>query len=146
MKKYTLIALFLGFSFVGFFQTAKAQEFEKIQTEIPFEFSIGDDTFEAGKYTIYKIKSSYGTQLFQMVDKDNKSVKMFTARSDRDPLSKLKNDVSLTFKRYGEDRFLASINAYSNSFSLDLKESSVEFARQKKSRIKNSSVALPENI
>lgn len=146
MKKYILVALFLGFSCLGFFQTAKAQGFEKFQIEIPFEFLIGDDTFEAGRYTIYKLKSAYDTQIFQLVDKDNKAVKMFTARSDRNSSAKRKNDVSLTFKRYGEDHFLAGINAYTNSFSIDLRENAVELARQKKSRIKNSPISSPEKI
>lgn len=145
MKKYTLIALFLGFSFAGFFQTAKAQSFEKFHTEIPFAFSIGDEAFEAGKYTIYKIKSISNPQLFQLVDKDNKVLKNFTARTDYDFSSKREADVSLVFTRNGEIRSLSGINDRSKLFSFEVKQT-VPKAGNKKSRIKNSSVALPEKI
>lgn len=138
MKKYTLIALFLGFSMAGFFQTANAQRFEKIRTTIPFKFSIADETFEAGKYTIYKIKSVSKPQLFQLVDENNKVLKHFIAYSDYDLAGKRNARVSLVFKHNGENRFLSSMDAYSNSFSFEVRQKSVEGANQKKSRTKKS--------
>lgn len=144
MKKYVLIALFLGFSCLCFFQTTKAQGFETFRSEIPFEFSIGDETFEAGKYTIRKIKSTSEPQLFQLVDENNKPLKIFSAVSASTVSPKQKNDFSLIFKRRGEDHFLAGLNVRSNIFSFEVKQSRSKLANRKRDTQKNSPVGSPE--
>lgn len=140
MKKYILIALFLGFSFPVFLQTAKAQSFDKFQTEIPFEFSIGDETFKAGKYTLFKVKTSSEPQIFRLVDKTGKTLAIFSARSDYNAVSNRQNGVSLIFKRSGEILFLAGIKEPSNTFLLEASENQIEMAKKRKRNAEDSTL------
>lgn len=105
MKKFverTLTSLFLGA--LAFGCTAHAQRAERvIKASIPFEFSVGDQTFPAGNYLVVSVAP---TQL-ELRDADNRGLtKVLT-----DPVQTLKTPASpkLLFYSKGGQQALARV-------------------------------------
>lgn len=74
MKKIISIVSFLAFVFVIAGADVSAQSTTKIDANIPYDFSIGDEQFEAGKYVLRIRKSSGGASVAELRDSRHRVV------------------------------------------------------------------------
>lgn len=110
MKNYTFIAIILGIMFIFSATSAAAQKFEKILVEIPFEFSVGEKSFEAGKYIFTPVSSNGSLKIFHLKHYD-KNTQAFISTIESGKIYQLKkNKTAIKFNRYGENYFLSRIS------------------------------------
>ena len=74
MKKIIQIVSFLAVVFVMAGSDVYAQGTTKLDAEIPFDFSIGDQTFEAGKYVMRLRRNQSGADSVELRDSSNRVV------------------------------------------------------------------------
>src|SRR5688500_6389205 len=145
MKKYVLSALLLSFAFLISVEQANAQIGRKIRAEIPFEFSVGGKTFEAGKYVFAGINNLSGTKTFQLIDEKNNSLTIIITQPFIATLTSKSDKVSLYFRRYDNQYFLSGISDPVNSLSVEVRKSRKEVLVAKnfrKNKTEISSVIL----
>ena len=107
------------FATLGFFLAlAAAPAHTRAQTvnsrqsaNIPFAFSVGDKSFPAGVYRVERLNSQSDLATYVIRSADNKRVAVFLTN---DSVRKAKSDSHITFNRYGERYFLASLWRDSN--------------------------------
>ena len=68
MKKIIQIVSFLALVFVMAGAEVQAQRTYKIDANVPYDFTIGDQQFEAGKYVLRVRRSSNGASLAELRD------------------------------------------------------------------------------
>ena len=73
---------------------------------VPFAFSVGDQSFPAGEYRVERLNPQSNVAIFVIRSADGKRNAMFLTS---DSVRKAKGDSHITFNRYGERYFLASL-------------------------------------
>ncbi len=104
LKGFTMLMLIVVLAFASAV-AAKAQSSDRIVADIPFEFSVGDESMPSGQYAV-KTANSQGNVLMIQSNDAKSSAMRFT-----NPIEENKNNTHsrLVFHRYGERYFLAEV-------------------------------------
>jgi hypothetical protein len=96
---------------------------QKIITDVPFEFTVGNKVVPAGQWTT-QLASRDGERLLQF---SNRNAKITVISSSLPGESKIAPaESSLTFHKYGDSYFLVAINVEGNRANYRLRESKAE--------------------
>ena len=132
MKKFIQIVSFLALVFVMAGSNVNAQHGTRIDAEIPFDFAIGDQTFEAGKYIMRLRKNPTGVETVELRDANNRVVYEAFAMQNGDTGN---GKAQLIFDRDGTIAKLSKVQTGLKGFSMpegDVVDSPVLAAKQKK--------------
>ena len=104
--------------------TASAQSAKQMTANIPFQFTIGNQTLPAGEYTIRYINQDSGknTLLIKSTDGRNSRIVQMTPAQKSTPAEK----ASLVFNQYGDSYFLSEVWNAADQFGLSLPKSRAE--------------------
>ncbi|HYO89983.1 MAG TPA: hypothetical protein VEQ40_00015 [Pyrinomonadaceae bacterium] len=114
--------LMLALSIVSL--TAQAQSADQLKANIPFSFTIGNQTLPAGEYTVRYVNQNSGKNalLFKSLDgRTSRIVNMNTAQSSRAEVK-----ASLVFNQYGDSYFLSEVWTGGDQYGLSLPKSRAE--------------------
>ena len=132
MKKFIQIASFLAIVFVMAGSDVYAQYATKIDADIPFDFAIGDQTFEAGKYIMRLRKNPTGVETVELRDANNRVVYEAFAMQNGDTGN---GKAQLIFDRDGTIAKLSKVQTGLKGFNMpegDVADSPVLAAKRKK--------------
>ena len=132
MKKFIQIASFLAIVFVMAGSDVYAQNTTKIDAQIPFDFVIGDQTFEAGKYIMRLRKNPTGVETVELRDANNRVVYEAFALQNGDTGN---GKAQLIFDRDGTIAKLSKVQTGLKGFNMpegDVADSPVLAAKRKK--------------
>ncbi|MGD9628759.1 MAG: hypothetical protein AB7V18_05910 [Pyrinomonadaceae bacterium] len=138
MKKFIQIVSFLALVFVMAGTEINAQNVTKINAVIPYDFSIGDEKFEAGRYVMRVKRMQSGVNLVELRDSSHRVVHESFALDNGDPGT---GKANLVFDRSGSVAKLTHVRTGERGFTIsgDTKgDGSVKLASKKK---KNDSEA-----
>lgn len=147
-KNFKFFIMLLSFTFVFAAASVNAQKTQKVVAEIPFEFSVGDRKFEAGKYVFTSVSSNGSLKVFHLRGYGKKS-SMFIPTVESGRAQELKKSESfLKFNRYGDLYFLAGISNKAERLDAQLMKSGreIQIAKESKpSKKENVSILLTSN-
>lgn len=115
MKRFLQFFSFIAIGLVFSAVSAQAQSVTKVEAEVPFAFTIGDKTFEAGKYDLKLINNASGSTRIQLTDEDGKV--MHSAIALRNG-SDTNERAELVFDVNGADRVLSGITTNEAGYTL----------------------------
>jgi len=128
MKKLIQVSLLAGAAIIFSTFSANAQSVTKIDTRIPFDFSLGGRTFQAGDYRLTVVTTLSGQSNLALRDANGNSL-------DRVVINRLgekkSGEPALVFNRYNNDRFLAKLTIGSGEYSLIRSDAEKEALRRK---------------
>ncbi len=104
MKKQILSVVTLLSLAVALSVAALANLSATIRAEIPFDFTVGNETFSAGKYRIAKLNPTGATVIQNTETKKSQAFQVFNGKTGRG-----NQTVKLVFNRYGNQYFLNQI-------------------------------------
>jgi hypothetical protein len=106
MKRFIQLFSLLGLALIFSAATAKAQTVNKVDANIPFNFSVGDKSYEAGTYKL-KIQSiAAGGALVTIVDSEGNNLQSVLAVSTGDVSA---GKAELRFDKQNSQRSLVGI-------------------------------------
>jgi hypothetical protein len=108
MKKFIQITAIFSFLFAFAAVSAFAQSSREFKAEIPFDFSVGENTYQSGSYTIKINRQSSGGLMFTLENSEGKPLEMLVVTNAG---TASEGKPQLVFNRYGDRRFLAQINS-----------------------------------
>ena len=137
MKKFiytvSLLAIMLAFSGTS----VLAQSATRIDAQIPFDFTIGGETFEAGKYVMRVQRTSGGAEKLVVRDAKNRVVYETFMLQNGDATS---DKPELIFDRIGGQAVLAKIRLENMGLGLPTdKDANLTLAAKERKRIGGSS-------
>ena len=115
MKKFLQ---FISFAFIAVFLSVisvKAQATQKFNADIPFSFSIGSKTYDAGAYTVRITKSEGSGGIMTVLSRDGKRLDVLAVLSTGESPA---NETSFVFDRSGNDRMLTKIVTTDYSYEI----------------------------
>ena len=126
MKKQSLkIFLMFGLFAILAASNAQAQTVAREQAaNIPFSFTVGDKTFEAGSYTIARINPRTDPSPLVIKSEDGRTRKIVLTTSVRE--GKAQGAARLVFNRYGDQYYLAQVWTQSDIAGLEIPRSRSE--------------------
>ena len=137
MKKFIYTVSFLAVMLIFGGTSASAQLVTRIDANIPFDFAIGGETFEAGKYVMRIRKNNTGAEKLEVRDAKNRVV--YEAFMLQNGDSTLK-DPELIFDRIGGQAVLAKIRLENMGLGVPTdKDSNLTLASKERKRIGGSS-------
>ncbi|MDI1243564.1 MAG: hypothetical protein PSX80_16765 [bacterium] len=134
MKKIIQIVSFLALVFVVAGTDVQAQRTTKIDANIPYDFAIGDDQFEAGKYVLRVRPSNSGASIAELRDSKHRVVYEGFILDSADTGN---GKANLVFDRSGSVARLTQIRTGEKGFALNDKpgsDRSVNLASKKKDK------------
>lgn len=134
MKKFIQIVSFLALVFVMAGTEVNAQSVTKINAVIPYDFSIGDEQFEAGKYVMRVKRMQNGVNLIELRDSSHRVVHESYALENGDPGT---GKANLVFDRSGSVAKLTQVRTGDRGFAIsgDTKgDGSMTLASKKKKK------------
>jgi hypothetical protein len=115
----------------------------KVSADIPFDFTVGNEEFKAGKYTVGKLSNNNTAGTLVIRSEDNGAVANFIVN---DLIDKRDSQPRLIFRRYGNQYFLAKIfDGYSGQ-GAELMKSKTEREAAKKSDSITKNMVVPEIV
>jgi hypothetical protein len=123
LKGFTMLALTVALG-LATATASNAQSSNRIVADIPFEFTVGDQSLPSGQYAVRAANSQGNALIVQ--SNDAKSSAMQLTNSIRP--NKPKTQARLVFHRYGERYFLAEVWSGSDSTGRQLMKSRQERA------------------
>ena len=118
MKKLIQIVSFIALVFVIAGADVHAQRTTKIDASIPYDFAIGDDQFEAGKYVMRVTRSTSGASVAQLRDSKYRVVYEGFVLDSGDTGN---GKANLVFDRSGSIARLTQIRTGDKGFSINEK-------------------------
>jgi len=115
MKKFLQFISFAFIAVVISVVSVKAQSSQKFNADIPFSFSIGSKTYDAGTYQVRITKSEGAGGIMTILSKDGKRLDVFAVLSTGESAA---NESSFVFKRSGDDRTLAKVVTTESSYEI----------------------------
>lgn len=116
MKKFIQIASLLSMLVVFTVISANAQSGTYgSEVEIPFAFSVGDQTYEAGHYVVKVQKLTTGAATLTIEDTKNDKVRVVLMNADG---NSPEQGVKLVFEKVNGQRYLSRVNTPERSFAL----------------------------
>lgn len=134
MKKIIQIVSFLALVFVFAGLDVHAQRTTKIDASIPYDFEIGSQQFDAGKYVLRVRRSTTGSSIAELRDSKHRVVYEGFLLDSGDTGN---GKANLVFDRSGSVARLMQIRTGDQGFSINEKEGSdrmVNVASKKKSK------------
>ena len=104
----SVLCLVLTFSFIS----AHAQTTKKIKADIPFDFNVGGNHYNAGSYTLRLADSRPGAAIY-LIDSDNKIIDTLLVANVVEAAA---GESTLTFNNYDGQRFLSNITTRGGSY------------------------------
>lgn len=98
----SLLALALLISTVS----AKAQTAKSIDTNVPFNFNVGQESYSAGTYRLQVLSDSAGGSIVRIRDRNGNSLQTIVATSNAGAVT---GKSELKFEKRGHDRYLTGI-------------------------------------
>jgi hypothetical protein len=111
LRGFTLLMLVVTFALATEGVSVNAQTTKRIVADIPFEFVVGNETMQAGEYTVTSANTAGQALLIQGTD-NGMAVMRSSAPADE---MKGKASARLVFHRYGQRNFLAQVWTGENS-------------------------------
>lgn len=105
-KALMMVGLVSMLTLVAAAGSAQAQSRISYKANIPFEFTVGNETLPAGLYTVTQIKTADGTVILQVRAKGLDGLFRLT---DRAQIARPRSRTVLVFNQYGEQYFLAEM-------------------------------------
>ena len=132
MKKIIQIVSFLALVFVLAGTEVQAQSTTKIDADVPFDFAIGDQTFDAGKYVMRVRRVPSGADSIELRDAKNSVVYEAFALTNGDTGN---GKAHFIFRRDGSVAQLSKIQTGSKGYTiLDDGRDDVTLAAKKKKK------------
>jgi hypothetical protein len=105
MEKQIMRALMAVIIVAAAVVTATAQTGQRLVVHVPFDFVVGGRQMRAGDYTVRRITHESDTALIIRGADGREAAMVLTSASGKEP-----SRAELTFRRYGEGYFLASVS------------------------------------
>ena len=139
MKKLIQICSILGLLIVFSAVAAKAQAVSSYKAEIPFNFSVGQKSYQAGSYVIKTAKLSESCVSLTLQDKQGNKLQtiLVPARAEMS-----KKQPELVFNRYDNERYLTKLSTPDASISIVMSENERQTAKKIKDKKSSTQVAL----
>jgi len=137
MKKIIQIVSFLALVFAIAGADANAQRTTKIDADIPYDFAIGSQQFDAGKYVLRVRRSNSGASVAELRDSKHRVVYEGFVLDSGDTGN---GKANLVFDRSGSVARLSQIRTGDKGFSINEKagsDRSVNVASKKKDKSKD---------
>jgi hypothetical protein len=136
MKKFIYTVSFLAVMLIFGGTSASAQLVTRIDANIPFDFAIGGETFEAGKY-VMRIRRNTGAEKLEVRDAKNRVVYEAFMLQNGDATLKAPE---LIFDRIGGQAVLAKIRLENMGLGVPTdRDSNLTLASKERKRIGGSS-------
>jgi hypothetical protein len=116
---FAMMGLFLMLAFVS----VSAQSRGKIEINVPFDFSLGNQTLPAGAYSVKQL--SQNSMLVESADGQTRVLAQTPGRIQIDANEKAPQE-KLVFHQYGKQYFLAQVWMVRGSDGLELGQSGAE--------------------
>jgi len=133
---------FLSFAFIAMVVSVaavSAQSSQKFKADIPFDFSVGENTYAAGTYNVRVVKNSSYTGLLTLSDKDGKVLERLLVSPDAVSFG----DESLfTFTRAGDKRFLTKISCAEAGYAVRISDKADRSAAKRSAEKTDMSTGL----
>lgn len=124
MKKYFLRMIVPLFAFTALAFTAKAQESDQLNVNVPHEFVVGGKTMPAGTYRIGRINTSTESELF-LTSFENRTGVLVVPSEWVDART---GAASLTFELINGQHFLTKIETAQHVFTIRVSPSAIQQA------------------
>ena len=131
MKKFIYTVSFLAIALTFSGTSALAQSVTKIDADIPFDFAIGGQALDAGKYVMRLRKNNSGAETLEIRDAKNHVV--FEAFLLQNGDSSL-NESKLVFDNVDGQRVLANIRLQNKGFDVPVEKSAITTLAAKKGK------------
>lgn len=105
LKGFSMVFLVIGFAFVTAVVSANGQTGNRIVTNIPFDFVVGDKVLTAGEYTVRGLDNSGNAVLISERNAKSSVIRLTNELRPRSENTRAR----LVFHRYGQYYFLAEI-------------------------------------
>jgi hypothetical protein len=139
MKKFIQISAILSLLVVFSAISASAQAVSSYKADIPFDFSIGQKSYQSGNYVIKTSKIAANAVSFTLEDeKGNKLQTILVASSE----GISKNNPELVFNRYDNQRFLTGLVTTDASITLAMSGTEKRIAKEMREKGSKTQVAL----
>lgn len=139
MKKIIQICSILSLLIVFSAISAKAQASYK--AEIPFDFNIGQKSYQSGSYVIKTAKLSASCVSLTLEDKEGNKLQTILVAASGDVSKK---QPELVFNRYENQRYLTKLLTRDARISIAMSGDEKRIARQMKEKTSNTQIALIE--
>ena len=137
MKKFIYAVSFLAIALMFGNTNASAQSTTRIDAEIPFDFAVGGQVLEAGKYVMRVHRNNSGAGALEIKDANNRVVyEAFMLQNGDISLDSAK----LVFDNVNGQRVLAKIRLDNKGFALPMEKSAATtLAAKERKRLAGSS-------
>lgn len=114
MKRFIQF-IFLSAVLGGVSIAAQAQSTTKVKADLPFDFSIGDKSYEAGEYNMRVVRTNSSHSVLQLMNKEGNVIHAVLVRKDD---AKRAKKGSLQFEIEGEKRRLSSLRTGGHQYQI----------------------------
>ena len=104
-------------------QAQTSRNMQRLHVSVPFAFDAGNKTLPAGDYRVQVVNPSSDRSVLQIASTDGKSSVMIKTTDIQGQLSE---KAKLTFRRYGDQYFLAHVWMAAESLGFDTPSSKAE--------------------
>jgi hypothetical protein len=120
LKSFTMLMLTIALAAM----TVQAQSANQMNANIPFSFTIGNQTLPAGEYTVRYINQDSGKTALLFRSMDGKTSRIVNMNTTQKAESEVK--ASLVFNQYGNSYFLSEVWTGGDQYGLSLPPSRSE--------------------
>ena len=120
LKSFTILMLTLVFAAL----TAQAQSTNQMKADIPFRFTIGNQTLPAGEYTVRYVNQDSGKTALLFRSMDGKTSRIVNMNTTQRGEGEAK--ASIVFNQYGDSYFLSEVWTGGDQYGLSLPKSRME--------------------
>jgi hypothetical protein len=115
MNKFIQIISVFAFAVIFSVVSASAQSASRIKTDIPFDFKVGEKSYQAGSYEVSVAGTATGGAILILRDSHGNNLSsIVVSRTDTGKT----NTSELVFHRYNDERFLAGVAFGKGTYSL----------------------------
>ena len=141
LKSLTMVGLVAIFTLAAAATNAQAQLRTQYTANIPFEFTVGNETLPAGRYIITNVPTPDGTVLLHVRARGQDGAMRLTSMVRA---SKPRQNNVLVFHRYGERSFLAELWSAGETEGRQLRKSKEERAIERELARNPSQTSQPQ--
>lgn len=141
MKKLIQICSILSLLVIFTAVSAQAQSVTQYKAQIPFDFNIGQKSYEAGSYVIKVTKPSIGGITLSLEDNEGNKLQTLLGAENGDVSEK---EPELVFNRYDNQRFLTKILTPKSGILVAMTKDERQIAKQQRTKSKTQ-IALSKS-
>lgn len=139
MKKLIQICSLLGLLVVFSAVSATAQTVSSYKADIPFDFNIGEKSYQSGSYVIKTTKISDSSQSLTLEDEKGNRLQAILVAASGDVSKK---QPELIFNRYENQRYLTKLTTQNQIISIAMSGGEKRIARQMQEKGSRTQIAL----